>query len=248
MDYQEITKRVGALLQHGGFPPDEPLNSITPICDSYNKPPDYQIAAYSSVLADFGEWDRAEAVARSIGNNYNEKGTALAILAQRLAAAGLLDRAESVALSVLNSSEFGGVMVEKATALLAIASKRAEKGNVERAQSLLEEAEQTIEHIKRADHLLVGLLGDLAGAFHKMAESDRALNLWDRATDIGMKSIRAYRAGGAPDVDSWKSLEIIAQDMFAIGETERAERAMALIDNDDWRERALKRLRGSEDG
>lgn len=244
MDYQEIKQLVGAVLQAGGFSPDEPLDSIKVISDSYEGDiPAFKIGALSSVLASFGEWDRAEAVARSIKNNDDERGSALAVLAQDLAAADLLDRAEAVARSITNSEELEGVMLEKATALIAIASKFANDAKPDRAGPLLDEAEVTIKHMKHPDNLLASLLGDLAETLTRAGQSERAIKLWDEAIEVAGESIRAYRAGGGPDVDSWKALAIIAGDLFAIGENERADRAMALIDNDDWRERMLAKIR-----
>lgn len=248
MDYQEIKQKVGALLQAGGFSPDEPLDSTKVISDSYEgEVPAIDIGALSSVFAWSGQWDRAEAVARSIRDNDDEMGSALAILAQRLAAEDLLDRAEAVARSITNSEELEGVMLEKATALIAIASKFAKQAKFERAGPLLDEAELTIKHMKHPDHLLVSLLGDLAETLTKVGQSGRAIRLWDEAIEVARESIRAYRAGGAPDVDSWKALAIIAGDLFAIDENERAERAIALIDNDEWRERVLTKIERRRD-
>lgn len=244
MDYQEIKQVVGAVLQAGGFSPDEPLNSIKVISGSYEgEVPAIDIGALSSVLAWFGEWDRAEAVARSIRDNDAEMGSALAIVAQRLAAADLLDRAEAVARSITNSEELEGVMLEKATALIAIASKFAKDAKPDRAAPLLDEAEVTIKHMKQPDHLLASLLGDLAETLTRVGQSERAIRLWDDAVEVARESIRACRAWGGPDVDSWKAVAIIAGDLFAIGENERAERAIALIDNDEWRERVVTKIR-----
>lgn len=244
MDYQQITTRVDAVLRSGGFPSDEPLDSVRLISESTaHEIPDYMLGTYSSVLANFGQWDRAEAVARKIHHNPNEMGVALAVIAQGMAAADLLDRAESVALSIPNSSAFTGAMVEKATAILAIASKHLAEGSSDRPEKLLAEAEKTVRCLSYANHLLVSLLGDLASALYRIGQVQPALKLWDESTAVAGESIRAYREGGAPDVDSWKSLSIIAEDLFSIGETARAERALALIDNDDWRERTLRRLK-----
>lgn len=248
MDYQDIKNRVNALIKGGGFPADEPLDSLRLIWDSPREEiPDYQIGFYSSVLAQVGQWDRAEAVARLIRNNEDEKGTALALLAQRLAAADLLDRAESVALSIPNSPKTSGAMAEKATALLAVASKCIGEGKRDSVERLLNEADRTIKQLSYANNLLVSLLGDLAQALYKVGDADRALKSWDEAMEVAGNSIRSYRAGGAPDVDSWKALAIIAQDLFAIGENGRAERALALIDNDQWRERARNRMHSTKE-
>lgn len=244
MEYQEIKARVKAVLEAGGFPPNEPLDSVRVISGSS----DGEITtrdrgSFASVLAWLGEWDRAEAVALSIENDPSETGLALAVLAQRLAAAELLERSEAVARSIPNSDDRSGYMVEKATALLAIASKFLDQNRAERALAVLDEAEVAIKQLQHADHLLASLLGDLASLYTRTGQVDKATMFWDEAIGTAQTSIQRFRAGGAPNVDSWKALAIIAEDLFSIGDNTRAERAMALIDNKEWRERAHARIR-----
>ena len=240
MDYQQIKMKVQEVLERGGFSRDEPLDSIELISSSKAGPiSPVQIGAFSSVLSFAGEWDRAEAVARSIPEDPGERGLALSELAQRLAAADLLERAEAVVRSIPNSDDRSGYMVEKVTALLAIASKFLTQSNYEHARAVLDEAEIAIEHLQHPDHLLVSLLGDLANLLTKNGQVDRANIFWDKAIDTAQASIQSYRAGRAPDVDTWKALEIIADDLFPV-DVVRAERAIALIDNEAWRERARR--------
>lgn len=237
MDYQQIKIKVREVLERGGFSPDEPLDSVELISGSEAVSP-VEIGAYSSVLAFAGEWDRAEAVARSIQGDPGERGLALSILAQRLAAANLLERAEAVVRSIPNSGDQSGYMVEKATALLAIAAQFLAQNRAEHARAILDEAEVAIRQLKHADHLLVSLLGDLANLLTKSGQVDKANAVWDKAIETAQMSIQSYRAGGAPDVDTWKALAIIAEDLVSAGDGVRAERAIALIDNEEWRERA----------
>ena len=236
---------IQAVLESGGFPSTEPLDSVMRIANSreLDTLPASEVCAYSWALASFGEWDRAEAVAHLITNDQNERGQALAILAQRLVEADLLDRADQVAKSIVIAPELTGALVEKATALIAIASRFAQAHQSDRAIQLLTQAELTTKQRVRADHLQASLLADIAQTWMSLGRLEEALKLWDEAVYIARESIRAYRTGGQPDVDSWKSLAIIAEDLFAIGENERAERAIALIDNDEWREKVLIKIR-----
>ena len=112
----------------------------------------------------------------------------------------------------------------------------------DRAQILLHEAEQAIKHLCCANHLLVSLPGDLAQALYRIGSVQPALKFWDEAIEVAQESIRSYHEGGVPDVDTWKSLSIIAKDLSSIGQNERAERAVTLIDNDNWRERTRQRM------
>ncbi len=195
MNYQEMKEMVGALLEAGGFPTDEPLASVQRITESHERiPPSAQdVCAYSWVLSSFGQWERAEAVARSITNDDDERGLALAILAQKLATAGLLDRAERVARLINDSPELTGVMVEKATALIAIASKFVQEGKPDRAMALLTAAELTAKQRQHADHLQASLLGEIAATWMTVGQSERAIKLWDAAVDVARESIQAYR-------------------------------------------------------
>jgi hypothetical protein len=82
MQYDQIKALVGKLKEQGGFPDTEPFDSLVRITDSStgHSPNAIDICAYSWVLATFGEWDRAEAVARSIQDDADEQGQALALL------------------------------------------------------------------------------------------------------------------------------------------------------------------------
>ena len=239
-----MKEMIEGLLKAGGFRSDEPLDSIARIVDSAESPPPaFEVCSYAWLLAYFGQWDRAEAVARSIKDDEDERGLALATLAQRLAAADLADRAESVARSIPIDAKWSGSLVETVVALTKIASKSAQAGQPARAEGLLREAEAALKQLGHPDHLQASLLDDIAEAWMLLNRRDKSLGLWDEAIVVARQSVEIYRAGGAPDVDSWKVLAAIARRLAELGEDERSKLALQAIDNDDWRKRAITQIR-----
>ncbi len=184
-----------------------------------------------------------------ITDDENEKGEALASLAQKLVDAGFIDRAEAIARSIAIDTEKTGALVEKSYTFIKIASHLVKAGQSDRAERLLRDAEELLALRKHADHIKASLLDDIAYVWKDLNKRDECLRLWDEAIAVAKESIQAYRAGGVPDVDSWKALSSIASGLAEAGEDERVEIALQAIDNDDWRQRASERIRGvvSED-
>lgn len=239
MQYEQMRMIIGDVIAAGGFPEDEPFDSITRIMESTNHHPTaLEISAYSTVLANFGEWNRAEAVARRITNDENEKGVALALLSQKLVDAGLTERAENIARSIPINSNLPGVLVEQASAFTKIAAKLVKSGQSGRAEKLLEAAEALVASLRHPDHIKASLLDDISYIWKEMNQRDKYLRLWDEAIAVAKESIQIYRAGGAPDVDSWKALSSIARGLAEAGEDDRVELALKAIDNEAWRQRA----------
>ena len=244
--HEQMKLMIGDVIEAGGFSEDEPLDSIARIMDSPDHHPTaLEISSYSTVLANFGEWNRAEAIARRITNDENEKGQALASLSQKLADAGLTERAENIARSIPIDGNLTSVLVEQAFAFTKIAAQLVKAGQVDRAERLLRDAEALVALRKHPDHIKASLLDDIAYIWKEMNQRDQYLRLWDEAIAVAKESIQAYRAGGAPDVDSWKSLSSIASGLAEAGEDERVELALQAIDNEAWRQRAAGRIRES---
>ncbi|HEY0764377.1 MAG TPA: hypothetical protein VGD61_18515 [Pyrinomonadaceae bacterium] len=246
MEYGQMKLMIGAVIEAGGFPQAEPLDSIERIMEPPNHhPTGLEISAYSMALASFSEWNRAEAVAHRITDNEDERGHALASLSQKLADAGFTERAENIARSIPIDSNLTDVLVEQAFAFTKIASRLVKSGQNDRAERLLRDAESLVTLRKRADHIKASLLDDIAHIWKEMNQRDEYLRLWDEAIAVAKESIKIYRAGGAPDVDSWKSLASIATGLAEAGEHERVELALQAIDNEAWRQRAADKIHES---
>lgn len=226
------------LQNEGGFPPGEPYDSVKRINPGAAPAPPYQVCSYAWALAAVGEWERAEAVARSIDEE-DERGQGLAILSQRLAEAGLLDKAEALALSIPADPQHSGALVEKVTALIQIAARRAQNGEAEKAAAVLHEAEAGIRLRVRADYLQSGLLDEMAQVWVKLGKPENASSLWEEAISVARNSIEAYHAGGVPDVDTSKVLAGIARHAAASGSYEQARKAAQIITDNSLRERVL---------
>jgi tetratricopeptide (TPR) repeat protein len=243
MQYEQMKVMIGDVIEAGGFPEDEPLDSIARIMESPDHHPTaLEISAYFTVLANFSEWNRAEAVARRIADHEDEKGQALASLSQKLADAGFTDRAEDVARSIPIDNNLTSVIVEQAFAFIKIAAQLVKGGHNDRAGRLLLDAEALVASRKPVDDIKASLLDDIAYTWKEINRPDQYLRLWDDAIAVAKESIRIYRAGGAPDVDSWKSLNSIAFGLSEAGEAEKARSALEAIDNEAWRQERIERM------
>ena len=109
----------------------------------------------------------------------------------------------------------------------------------------MRDAEALVASLKRPDHIKASLLDDIAYIWKEMNQRDQYLRIWDEAIAVAKESIQIYRAGGAPDIDSWKSLSSIASGLAEAGEHERVELALQAIDNEAWRRRASDRIQES---
>lgn len=246
MEYTQMKQRIGEVIEAGGFPEDEPFDSLARIMESPDHHPTaLDIGAYSVALANFREWDRAEAVAHRITDDEDEKGQALASLSQKLADAGFTDRAENIARSIPVDSNLTSVLVEQAFAFIRIASQLVKANQNERAERLLRDAEALVALRAHADHVKASLLDDIAYIWKELNQRDQYLRIWDEAIAVARESIQIYRAGGVPDVNSWRALSSIARGLAEAGEDETVELALQAIDNEAWRQRASDKIRES---
>src|SRR6266545_415871 len=101
MTYKEMIEMLNELKNSGGFPSAESLDSLARIAGSksINSIPANEVISYAWALADIGEGQRAEAVARLIEDREEQEET-LAEVAQRLASNGFLDKAGEIVFSI----------------------------------------------------------------------------------------------------------------------------------------------------
>ncbi|MGI5238875.1 trypsin-like peptidase domain-containing protein [Dactylosporangium sp. CA-139066] len=163
---------------------------------------DWQALAFNAVVvavAGAGDLDRAEALARSITDPY-EQAHALSAVAAAVAGTGDLDRAEALARSITDP-------YEQADALSAVAAAVAGTGDLDRAEALA----QSITNPYRQMKALTAVVAAVGGA----GDHDRAEALAERAETLAPSII---------DPDGLaQALISVAVAVAAAGAVDRAE-------------------------
>jgi lipopolysaccharide biosynthesis regulator YciM len=140
---------------------------------------------YAFALSSAGEWERAEAVARSIRDDDDERGQALGVLAQDLAKAGLLERAEAIAYAIDNTREHSGALHEKVLALIEIASHWTRRHDAGRAWQLLVAAETAAQALPDPpDWVKPDCLAQIALLCAQIDELEAAAQVWNHAISL----------------------------------------------------------------
>lgn len=183
-------------------------------------------------LARTGNWGEAERVARSITGDDDERGQALAVLAECLARAGHAERAESVAISISSDPEDYGSFHEKLIALGEVASVYAVAGRADDARRV---AETTIAETEAfsavADWEVPDVLAEIAGVLGRIGDIGRAVEVLLQATGLAS----AAR-------DSAPPLHAIALQYERLSRSGDADAVVALIRPPGLRERAVRDL------
>ena len=188
--------------------------------------------SYSWGLARLGEWDLAEEAARQIDDE-DERGQALACLAQSLAAAGFPERAQAVALAVTSDVTFFGAVHEKMVALTACAQSYLCKGLRDegiRVPDIGLAAFPTFA--QAADWEAPDWLVEVADTFYQLRETNRALVALETAAEM---VDRIHQ-------DREKIRERIAKKFALLSQEHRARQIAEAITIPAIRERALKYL------
>ncbi|MBI4752174.1 MAG: hypothetical protein HY774_27115 [Acidobacteria bacterium] len=224
-DDHSIDKIVQDIMQAGGFPDEEPLDSIARIIPpGKTQIPNHLVCHYSWTLSRYQQWDRAEAVARSIQDDPDEQGQALAILASDLARAGLFDRARAIAISIPNLSNCPGAVSEKAAALVLLA-KKLRYHPLSEVQEIINEAQLALASIDRFGHVEINLLTELADVYFGKKERTRATELINLALEMSNQcNLGCQILGLTFDLEVVKSLEYIAMVLREHQEIEWAQK------------------------
>jgi hypothetical protein len=184
----------------------------------------YEICSYSWGLTQAGEWQWAEQIANSIQDNEDEKGQALAILAQRLASKKLYDEAFRVAYSIPNNpSQASGALIEKVGAFIAIALGSVKDGNFDQVKKALVDAEKALETLEYKSTTIAHFWCDVAEIWKQIGERDEALRLWDIAVVTAYEVYVYDRSNQYPTADSRKTLMGIIRSIAKVGEIAEAK-------------------------
>ena len=189
--------------------------------------------SYSWGLARLGEWDQAEAAARAIDDDEDERGQALGILSQRLAAAGLAERAERVALSVTSDITNFGAVQEKMIALIDCAQSYCSHGLPQDAVRVIETGLADFAAFADAsDWQATDWLVDAADVYVKIGQPERALQLLETAAEmvqnVGMDRAQIQRQ--------------IALKFASLDRLDQAREVAQSITSPTIRQRTLERL------
>jgi tetratricopeptide (TPR) repeat protein len=186
--------------------------------------------ARSWELAKLGEWDQAERVADGITDDEDERGQALAVLAERLTRAGLLERAERTALRITADPNFFGALHEKLIALTECAAAHARCNQSADALRLVGHALADLPAFAAcADWEAADLLADIAAVLAQIDQRDEAAGALERAVEL------IPEAGQDRD----KILARIAAQLAALSLLDRAREVAASITVPELRRRAL---------
>jgi tetratricopeptide (TPR) repeat protein len=177
------------------------------------------LGAYAWELSRLGRWDEAESAARRIEDDPEERGEALALLAQGLAKRGACEHAIALVDQIPDDGDAPNAVAEKAIALVVIGKGVAAAGNWEEADKFFERAFVSLE-----------ALGDSRspwsepetflewGRAYLGSDREKALELWRRA---------AHRAEQlSSDIDCLKLLGEIGAEFARAGALADAEAIM----------------------
>ena len=242
MYYHEVMSMLTTLLGAGGFPSDEPLDSTKRIAQGeVGMLPSWKVGVYARALAEVGEWERAEAVARSISDE-GDSAQALNSVIECLVKAGRVDEAEAVAYSIsTRASE--AALINKVLALDVVALGYLKRGSTDRVMTILRVAEETVRRVTRAGYVKAARLWEMAETWEGLGDRVRSLGLWHEASAVAKESISRYRAGGQTDVDSFTVLKMIIVSVAKAGEPALARAVADSIDSESF-SRNVERIVG----
>lgn len=184
-------------------------------------------------LARNQDWQRAEQVARSILDDPDDHGQALAALAEQLANAGHPDRALQLAAEIPVDPVASGAHHEKVVAYLAVARSFVRVGRTNDAVSALTAA------VDATTILEPHTLWQAADFFLGASRIYRGIGLPTEARKCIDAVFRAARA----DVDSEKIKAAACLELAELGDIEAAREAIDQIAQPYFRARTLLRLR-----
>lgn len=168
---------------------------------------------YACALAATGKWEQAESVAQSIENNQEMYLKALVSIAEKLALAGFIERAESLIDSMPHKPY---ILFGKVRTLLIIAGHLIKIIQFERANQILGIAELILRRKRESSHVLANLFEKLAENYFKLKHYKKAQRLWGKAAKIALNCIEKENTPNAIDVDAIKSLIYITQKLVEI--------------------------------
>ena len=242
MDEHEKTL-VRAAIRNGAFDEMEPIDVLLSIRGGAEIA-EPERTVYSWFLSYLGEWDAARKVALSISDP-DERGQALAVLAQRLTQEGLLEDAKDAIRLMGHASQGTGSFTEALQARLDLSAKVAEAPNNENLDGELSEIEIMIGQRNRTDALQAAFLEELARIWLVLGHKEKCVELLDQGVEVAKQSTSyLYETAGVSDVDSWQVLVGIARTLVSISEVERARGALSSISDAEYRNRRALKLGG----
>jgi tetratricopeptide (TPR) repeat protein len=178
------------------------------------------LGQYAWELSRLRRWDEAEAAARRIEDDPEERGEALALLAQGLCEGGAFERAIAIVDQIPDDAGIPNAVAEKAIALVAIGKAVAAAGDYAEADKFFERAFASIEALGDARSPWSEPETFLEwGRAYLSCDRERALGLWRRAAH------RAEELSG--DIDCLKLLGEIGTEFARAGAIEEAEAIMS---------------------
>jgi tetratricopeptide (TPR) repeat protein len=241
MNYTEMVEMLRRLKQAEGFPITESLDSLAQIAESRNFDSISldEVGNYVWALAAVEEWQRAEAVARSISDK-EEQENILFELAQLLAGNNLLDKAEE--LTLLIEAHYPSSISEKIFTLNKIASCYLKNHQEEQAINILMEAEKSLENYQTKNPTRAWMIDEMAYIWEQLGQKDHALEMWKEAVNITSQSIAEARAEKYVDYDTLKMHLSIIRKLGALKELELAKQIIYKSLSGKWLEQELRWL------
>jgi tetratricopeptide (TPR) repeat protein len=222
IDFAGLIEELKTLRDSGG-PPLDPVRLMHEKLNTEFIPAN-ELCSYSWALTQAGEWAWAEQIANSIQDNEDEKGQALAILAQRLAGRGIFDEAFRIVYLILNSpSQGSGALIEKVVAFTYIALGSLKNGDFKQVNKALVDAEKTLETLDYKSTTIAHLWCDVAEIWKQIGKRDEALRLWKIAVMTAYEVYAYDIINQYPTADSRKALSGIIRSIAEIGEIEEAK-------------------------
>jgi hypothetical protein len=187
-------------------------------------------------LANESKWDEAEEVAKSIRDNEDEQGQALAGIAQKLCSSNLLDRAERIAYSIPNNPNNIGSLIEKAIALFCIAQSYI-TSNKQKSIKIIGDIESILLSIEFPHLTAAVYLNEIAKILHSI-ERERAIKIWIRSFEIAKTQYEQSILVNINDAEALKSLWAIASTLIKFDEPDLAKTLIKNVKN-EWLHKAI---------
>lgn len=240
-DIQEVRK----VLKEHGFFVDEPLTvkeiELVIKKGELNKLKPHELCYYSSHLSLRGDWKKAEEIANLL-NDEDERGQALACLAQNLAKSGFIERAKNIALSIPSNAEYSGALYEKISALIKIADELAKLKSIDKLSEITEIIESEIKLLDLAfDKAQLYL--DLAIVLEPIIETSNAIRYLEKAVQYVIDDLNSYM--GSSLRYYWEEIKLLKYIVIHLAETgfiDKAHKITELIINKKYKQHILREL------
>jgi hypothetical protein len=239
-EFRKVAKQLRDLFYMSGFPKLKTKDEIAELIDKreLDKLRPYEIGSYSRQLAYNEQWDKAEEITELIEDE-DEKGQALAGIAQYLAKKGLIERAEQIVCAI--PSLIGtGAFSEKIDALIELAKAFAKRNEIEKLKKVIELIENEIKPLGYSSYK-AEFINEIAIILEPFVGINNTLPYWEEAIKcIENETDSSNNSYNNPENNRF--LAYIADYLAKAGVMELAIKAANVIPNSRRREQVISTI------